>query len=289
MKRVLAFLLIIFMFIPVAIADESAIQYLSSSSTYPALARDGLLEVHLIDVEAADCILLRMGTEAILIDSGRERNFERILTYLRSIGVEELSYVIATHPHDDHIGGFIGVLDVIPIGAYYKAPLYEKFESSIQKKLQKVLKKKQITEQYVTNGQQMVFGSATLTFIQYQNAKSSQNNRSMMIKVQYGNRTILLSADVEGNAQKALAAEYGDALRADILKMPHHGIGTYQKVFHDAVRPSFGTISNFKKSIQSTIDDMERRGMKWNLTTRGTIVMVTDGLIWQVWQLPNIK
>lgn len=289
MKRVLVLFLCICMFCPIALADESDIQYLTSPSDYPTLALDGLLEVHLIDVEAADSILLRMGTEAVLIDSGRERNYERILTYFQSIGVSELKYVIATHPHDDHIGGFIGVLDVIPTSVYYKAPLYEQFESVIQKKLQKVLKEKQIPEQYVTNGQQMTLGGATLTFYQYQNAKSSQNNRSMVIKVQYGQRSILLSADVEGNAQKALAAEYGDALRADILKMPHHGIGTYQKSFHDAVQASLGTVSNFKNSAQKTIDVMVKRGMKWKLTTRGTIVMVTDGILWDVWQLPNQK
>lgn len=291
MKKSLRFLLLC-MFVMALVVSATAetndpIQYLTDLKNLPQLCQEDLLEVHFIEVAAADCILLRMGNHSMLVDSGRHGTADKVVSYLRSIGVDSLDCVFLTHPHDDHLGGFPGILNEIPTSALYRSYLYEQFESPRQNMLARTLRELQIPEYFVTNETRMQFGNATLTFYQWQNPNAHQNNRSMIIKIQYGSRTMLLSADLENNGQKKLAAEYGESLRADIIKMPHHGIGKYEITFHDAVKPLFGIVTNTKKSAQETIDTMVRRGMKWMVTTRGTVVAVCDGNQWRVWQLPK--
>ena len=112
------------------------------------------------------------------------------------------------------------------------------------------------------------------------------NNRSMVMKATLGERAVLFAADIENAAQKALAESYEDALKADILKMPHHGLAAYMREFHRAVLPELVTFSNGKARIKNSITLVEQRGLDWLLTTRGTIVAVTDGETWTVWQEP---
>lgn len=259
-----------------------------ASDTRPALDDPGLLEVHFINVASADCILLRMGGETMLIDSGIYRHHERILRYLAELGIDSLDYALGTHPHDDHIGGFAGILPQIPADVFLKARRYEGYDSENARALEAVLEGQGIPVQYVDSDTTLSFGAATLSFYQWQAPQARENNRSLVIRVSYGDRAILLAADVENNGQRALAETYGTALQADILKMPHHGLAPCIRELHDAVRPSLATVSNIKDKVYDVLRTCEKRGVDWLLTTKGTIVAVTDGGdAWQVWQLPR--
>lgn len=74
---------------------------------------EGALTVHFIDVGQGDCALVQCGGENLLIDAGDPGNEEVILSYLDSVQVTRLDYVIATHPHADHIGSMSGVLSQV--------------------------------------------------------------------------------------------------------------------------------------------------------------------------------
>lgn len=73
--------------------------------------RDGKeeMEVHFLDVGQGDCTLIRCGGEAMLIDAGDNEQGTKIQSYLQNHGVDDLKYVVCTHPDEDHIGG----IDVI--------------------------------------------------------------------------------------------------------------------------------------------------------------------------------
>ncbi len=268
-----------------ALAESGMIAYPGKDDPKPALGTDDLLEIHLINVQAADAILLRMGEHTMLIDSGRYRTYERITDYLKTLGIDELEYAFLTHPHDDHIGGFTKILNTVPVGTFLRAPLYDDFKSDLVTKLNKLLATKNIPAQTVDNGTVMSFGGATLTFMQWQKPNAAQNNRSMILKVEYGDRAILLCADIENQAQVALAEEYGNELRADIIKLPHHGLAPYMPELHEAVQASLATISNVKSDkIYDVLRSCEKRGVRWELTTKGTMICATDGTAWQVWR-----
>jgi len=289
MKRLLALALCVLLIgcIQLAAANASPIQTIKDLKKTPELRRDGLFEVHFISIGAADSILLRMGETTMLVDSGRPKNAAAVVAYLKSVGVNKLDYAVLTHPHDDHLGGFPGILAEIPVDTFYKAGMYEDFRSKRLSNLTKALAEHGMTDITIPAGLVIRLGDATLTFYQWQNPGASQNSRSVMIRAEYGQRSVLLSADIESGAQRAFAEDYGDVLRSDILKMPHHGIGSYQMVFHEAVKPSLGVLTNTKGGAQKVVDVMTARGLKYLTTPKGTVVAVTDGDTWSVWQIPN--
>lgn len=268
--------------------DGSPVEILRASAKKPALGDPALLEVHFINVACADSILLRMGENTMLVDSGIHRNHERILTYLDTLGITALDYALGTHPHDDHIGGFQGVLAKVPTGQFLKARRYEGYDSPNARALEAVLAEQAIPVAYVDSGTTMAFGDATLSFYQWQYPEARENNRSLVIKVTYGERTVLLSADIENNGQRGLAEAHGTALAADILKMPHHGLAPCVPELHAVVQPALATVSNIKDKVYDVLRTCEKRGVEWMLTTKGAIVAITDGGdAWQVWQIPQ--
>lgn len=293
-RRCIALLLACLLLLPaLAFAEEpepakapEIIRYLSAEDAKPELGVDGLLEVHLINVASADCILLRMGQHTVMIDSGRETTWERIAAYLDSLGIESLDYAFGSHPHDDHIGGFVRLLETVPVSAYLQPRMYEQVEIDTADALAAVLKGQGIEAVTVENDTVIPFGDATLTFMQWQDMSASQNNRSMIVRAALGERSILFTADIGANGQKTLAEMYGETLQADILKGPHHGLSEYRRELHDVVLPQLVTFSNIKDKIYEVLRTVEKRGAKWMLTTKGTIVAVTDGETWQVWQAP---
>ena len=79
---------------------------------------DGLM-VHFVDVGQADCILIECGSEFAIIDGGNKDDGQLVVSYLEQQGVQELSAVICTHAHEDHVGGLPSVLSVYPTAAVY--------------------------------------------------------------------------------------------------------------------------------------------------------------------------
>lgn len=89
------------------------------SSTAASTASDGSLTVHFIDVGQADCALIECDGAFMLIDGGNVEDGSLVVTYLENQGVAELSAVVCTHAHEDHVGGLPSVLAVYPTEAVY--------------------------------------------------------------------------------------------------------------------------------------------------------------------------
>jgi beta-lactamase superfamily II metal-dependent hydrolase len=91
----------------------------TESTETPSLSSSSqLMEIHIIDVGQGDAILIEYEDTAMLIDAGDIKYGKTITNYLQNEGIEDLDYVIATHPHADHIGGLKTVLSSYPIGEY---------------------------------------------------------------------------------------------------------------------------------------------------------------------------
>ena len=83
-----------------------------------AAASGSALTVHYLDVGQADSILLVSGEEAMLIDGGNRADGPDIVNYLAAQGLDRLDYAVATHPHEDHIGGLPDVIQTVDIGSF---------------------------------------------------------------------------------------------------------------------------------------------------------------------------
>lgn len=284
-------LLCLFFCLP-GMAEEpmSVIRYHADAQSAPPLNMPGQLEVHLINVKSADCILLRMDGMNILVDCGNLSEAGRVLDYLASLDIHRLDYAFASHFHEDHIGGYLDVLPYIDVDCFLYSDTMQKGDiNKTAKALFTLLDERNIPVQLLSSGDTLRLGNAQLNFYAWGKVSATQNERSMISVVSLGNRSILLAADVENNAQKSLAEIHGDALSADILKLPHHGLASYMREFHAVIRPELATASNIKYSIQPTLDLAKARGINCMLTTKGSIVAVTDGHMWDLWQLPRIE
>jgi len=189
--------------------------------------------VHFIDVGQGDCELIEANGHYLLIDGGERGSGDRVIKYLRKQGVETLDYVVATHPHSDHMGGLAyGVLEAFPVGTVI-APrfspentpttqTYEKFLDAVTALVADGAK-----AEYAKPGKSYPLGEASFTILGplCEDGKN-YNNDSVIVRVEVQNSAALFMGDAEKSVEAALVQEYGAGLGAGLLKAGHHGSKT---------------------------------------------------------------
>lgn len=136
-------------------------------------------------------------------------------------------------------------------------------------------------------GEALSLGGAQLETYRYMGTKNT-NDRSMVVHIRYGERSILFTADIGLTAQRDLAREYAGQFKSDILKLPHHGVGGISPDLLDVVSPELCFVSNGPTShdvkLQKTA--VLKRNLPLYFTSRQPLVLLTDGRIWEVQQWP---
>lgn len=243
------------------------------------------ITVHFIDVGQGKSILLEKNGKGILIDGGEETNGEFLLAYLRQAHIEELEYVIATHPHSDHIGGLIQVLETLKVHevimpeAIHTTATFETFLS--------VLLEKDILVTVPTVGDKFGFEDSLLTCLSPVKEYPSLNNMSLAMRLEYKNISFLFTGDIEKEAEMSMiegAEEEVIQLQSTILDAPHHGSDTSNSVeFITHVAPkivvfSVGKDNTYNHPHKEVLDRYTENGT-WILRTdeEGSIVFETDG------------
>ena len=198
-------------------------------AAYPQGFVPGEASVHYPDVGQGNCILIKSGGHAALIDAGETDRGRDVLEYLRLQKVERLDYVIASHPHSDHIGGLAEVLRSLPVDTLilpdtsdaprgddgeYDAECYEQL-------LQAAAETgcRQITAEH---GAEYPLGGGTLTVLGGFTFFDDWNNRSLAVRFSYGGTAFLSTGDMEQEAEWALLFS-GAELSADVMAAGHHG------------------------------------------------------------------
>ncbi|MGN0545941.1 MAG: ComEC/Rec2 family competence protein [Acutalibacteraceae bacterium] len=201
--------------------------------------------VHYIDVGQGDCILTVCNGKTLLIDAGENGNEATVINYLRAHGVKSLDYVIATHPHSDHIGSLaevieeFGVSNVImprlPESLTPTTKTYTDFLNAVKASGAKVIAAKP--------GSSYTLGSAEfeiLAPIDYNT--ESLNNVSVVTRLVYGGKSFLFTGDAEKEVELDLI-DSGAIIDSDVLKVGHHGSKTSSsKDFLNAVSPEICVI-----------------------------------------------
>lgn len=244
--------------------------------------RDDKLLVHFIDVGQGDSILLESDDEFVLIDAGERDYGDRVLKYIEEQGADELSYVIATHPHTDHIGGLRTVLD--GIDAEYFITAETDCETYSWTKLLKTVAKNDVRYLDAKPGDTYCFGEACFTILApLSDSYEDYNNASVVVKVTCGDISFLLTGDAEKDSEADMIASGAD-LTADVLKCGHHGSSTSTSAaFLKAVCPEFAVIScgkynSFGHPHSETLHKLKTLGCEILRTDRmGTVVASTDG------------
>jgi len=227
-RRLLALLLALALLLSLAACD---LEWLAG--LIPASAPGTGVAVHFIDVGQGDCELVEAQGHFLLIDGGERGSEDRVVKYLRAQGVEALDYVVATHPHSDHMGGLAyGVLEAFPVGTVI-APrfspentpdtlTYEKFLGAVADLVAAGAK-----AEYAKPGKTYALGEASFTILgPLTEDGRNYNNDSVVLRVEYQSGAALFMGDAEKRVEAALLKEYGEALRANLLKAGHHGSKT---------------------------------------------------------------
>lgn len=199
------------------------------------------LEVHYIDVGQGSATLLKSGSHAMLIDTGDSDQGTKIQLYLTKQGVENLDYLVLTHPDADHIGGAPVIITKFGIGQLFLSN-YEKDNKTTQK-VRDAMQYKGLTASDCQVGDTYTLGNASFTILAPVKEYADSNNASIVIIVQNGNNRFLFTGDCEAEAEADLIASGAD-LSADVYLAGHHGSDTASsQAFMDAVSPSYAVIS----------------------------------------------
>jgi competence protein ComEC len=225
---------------------------------FPPALHPGELELTAIDVGQGDSLLVCFpDSKLLLIDGGGILAFgphrsaridigeDVVSPYLWSRSIRKIDVVALTHAHDDHAGGLPAVIEnfhpsQLWTGAMAPSAAWSAVRQEASAENVKILA--------LTAGRSFDFGGARVEVISppagYVPGAGPTNNDSLALRVTYGQRSLLLTGDMEKPMERSALAG-AEPLRADILKVGHHGSNTSSiDPFLDAVSPRFAVISD---------------------------------------------
>lgn len=259
------------------------IKKLFSEVDSPAV--DAQMSVHFIDVGQGDCTLIVSDGEAMLVDAGESEYAQKVADYLDSMGVIKLKYVIATHPHSDHIGGLAYIIDnydvetiimpKIPDDLVPTTMVYEQLLETIGYKGKKIR---------TARNETVELGTSKVDIYKPDNDSSNLNNYSVCVKITHGDNSFLLTGDTEKAAEKDFAKKYGSKLSAKVYKMGHHGSETASSAeLLNVVLPRYAIISCAKENDyghphEEAVDRINKYAdYTFSTYKEGTIIFESDG------------
>jgi len=244
----------------------------------------GQVMVSFIDVGQGDATLVRTATHAVLIDGGEQRNSRAVLDYLRHAGVTRLDYVVATHPHYDHIGGLIPVIAQLEIGRLLKPNVSHPDNTQAYQRFIQAIYNNDVYVVYSYLGYRLQAGLIDMVVVAPTGEEWRQlNNHSIALHKTHGQISFLFTADAEVDSERRMLDGELD-ISANVLRVGHHGSRTSTSYeFLQAVDPAFAVISlgannRHGHPHREVMDRLQAQGAKIMRTDEmGTIRMITNG------------
>jgi competence protein ComEC len=195
-------------------------------------------------VGQGDLVVLPVGPgQAVVVDAGPEpAAADRCL---RDLGIRSVPLLVISHFHADHVGGVAGVFRGRRVGTVVTTAWPE--PAAARSLVEEAAAQHGAPVHRAQPGWSYRVGDVSLAVLGPRDplagTRSDPNNNSLVLRARIGAATVLLPGDAEVEQQRALLARYGPAgLRADVLKVAHHGSGYQDGAFLDAVDPAVALI-----------------------------------------------
>ncbi|MGI5963234.1 MAG: MBL fold metallo-hydrolase [Lawsonibacter sp.] len=242
---------------------------------------EGNLQVHYLDVGQADAALVCCEGQYMLIDGGNAEDSDQIYAYLDRLGVEELVCMVATHAHEDHVGGLSGALNRVSVDMAL-CPVTEN-DTKVFENMVHYLDQQGKTLTVPEPGDTFSLGDAQVEILGPVAEYDQANNTSIVLRIDYGTTSFLFTGDMEETAEEDLIAA-GSDLSATVLKVGHHGSDTSTSLdFLDQVQPEYAVISvgednSYGHPSQTVLSRLEEAQVQvFRTDLQGTVVAMSDG------------
>ena len=213
---------------------------------------DGLLHVYVLDIGQGDAIFVTTPDgQQVLVDGGPDPETTLgAISALMPAGDRSLDVVVATHLDSDHVGGLLGVLDRFRAGMVLHSGDLSG-NAALHPQWRAVMRERDHPVATVSAGHRVEIGRQVSLEVLHPPAdglpagiERNANNGSLVLRLDYGEVSFLLTGDIEVEVEQYLVADAGDELRADVLKVGHHGSRTSTtQDFLERVSPRSGVIS----------------------------------------------
>ncbi len=207
---------------------------------------DGEAYVHIIDVGQGSATLIQEGDTGILIDTGEADYSDYLVSYINSCGVDELKYVIASHPHSDHIGGIIDVFEAFKVGTVVMPELSEMNipTTRVYENMMDYIFDNDMNVLFPEVGKTINNDSASVSFFGPVKQSEDLNNMSLICKINALGTNVMVLGDAEKEELSSVFDTVLGEYQSHILVMGHHGSSTsVHKKFLNAVNADVAVIS----------------------------------------------
>ena len=264
---------------------------LLASSVFAMQAKSSAsLSVNFLDVGQGDATLVQyLGQYQVLVDGGP--NGSKLLSELGKVmppDDKQIEVVVLTHPDRDHLAGLIDVAQSYQIGLFLNNG--QNADSEIFAELEKQLEKRNIRSESIAEGSKIKIGD-NLKITAFNpdelSGKDDRNDSSVVLRLDYGKNSFLLTGDAETGAEKDMISD-GEQIDVDWLKVGHHGSKTAtSEEFLDKVTPSHavisvGKVNSYGHPNQEVLDRLGSKGIQILRTDQqGTIKVECEKLDYQ--------